>query len=69
VFERFRRGAPAGDDRGKGLGLAICAAVAQLHGGAVSVRNEGGARFELRLPQPPMPGSLQGHDELDGLAA
>lgn len=52
LFERFYE---AGDDRarrGGGLGLAIVASVADLHGGRVDVstRPEGGARFEVRLP-------------------
>jgi two-component system OmpR family sensor kinase len=51
LFERFVRG--AGDRGGSfGLGLAIVAAVAQAHGGTVSVdpSPHGGARFTVRLP-------------------
>jgi two-component system, OmpR family, sensor histidine kinase KdpD len=37
------------------LGLAICAAVAQLHGGSITATSAPGARFELSLPQPAAP--------------
>jgi signal transduction histidine kinase len=45
--------------RGHGLGLTIAQAVAELHGGKITVRNvaEGGACFTLRLP-------LRGHDPI-----
>jgi two-component system, OmpR family, sensor kinase len=55
VFERFIRGrgdrAPSG---GAGLGLAIVRAVADAHGGSVSVHDAegGGARFVVTLPTP-----------------
>jgi two-component system, OmpR family, sensor kinase len=50
VFERFVRG---GRDQGRsfGLGLAIVRAVAEHHGGTVTVDDAGpGARFTVRLP-------------------
>lgn len=56
VFRRFHRaaaGEPGADDGGKGLGLAICAAVARLHGGEIGVHHDGGACFVMTLPQPP----------------
>jgi signal transduction histidine kinase len=46
AFERFWRGAGARGE-GSGLGLAIVRAIAERHGGAVSVD---GARFTLELP-------------------
>ncbi len=53
LFERFVRG--AGDRGGSfGLGLAIVRAVAESHGGSVTLRDpaEGsGARFVVRLPR------------------
>ena len=52
LFKKFFRGWPEPRSRGTGLGLAICAAVAELHGGSISASNCGGARFEMRLPQP-----------------
>lgn len=52
VFRKFYRGeAEAGGD-GIGLGLAICAAVARLHGGAIAAASDRGARFTMTLPQP-----------------
>jgi two-component system OmpR family sensor kinase len=52
LFERFVRG--AGDRGGSfGLGLAIVRAVAETHGGSVTLRSPEsgkGARFEVRLP-------------------
>jgi two-component system OmpR family sensor kinase len=59
LFERFVRG--AGDRGGSfGLGLAIVRAVAETHGGSVSIEPTGerdgapyGARFTVRLPAAP----------------
>jgi two-component system, OmpR family, sensor kinase len=59
LFERFVRG--AGDRGGSfGLGLAIVRAVAETHGGSVSIESTGerdgapyGARFIVRLPTAP----------------
>jgi signal transduction histidine kinase len=49
LFERFARGATPG---GTGLGLAIARAYARAHGGDVVYHpREGGARFELIIPQ------------------
>lgn len=52
IFRKFYRVAEDGDSTGKGLGLAICAAVARLHGGDIRVENDGGARFVMTVPQP-----------------
>lgn len=48
AFERFRS---AEDSDGSGLGLALVAAVARVHGGSASIRNlpEGGAEVTIRL--------------------
>ena len=58
VFEKFHRARGDADAAGKGLGLAICAAVAALHGGTIVVANDGGARFVMTLPQPAAPPAL-----------
>jgi two-component system sensor histidine kinase KdpD len=52
LFEPFVRGPQAQGARGAGLGLAVCRAIAQAHGGALSVRRRsgGGASFTLSLP-------------------
>jgi two-component system sensor histidine kinase PrrB len=51
LFERFVRG-PGAQSPGSGLGLALVAQQAQLHGGEVEVGQSpaGGARFTVRLP-------------------
>jgi two-component system osmolarity sensor histidine kinase EnvZ len=51
VLEPFQRGRASQDHPGAGLGLAIAARVASMHGGALvlSNRDGGGIRAELRL--------------------
>lgn len=53
VFDRFSRGSTASHS-GSGLGLALVAQQAQLHGGTAALENSplGGARLVLRLPGP-----------------
>jgi two-component system sensor histidine kinase BaeS len=55
VFQRFYRADPARTRRGggSGLGLAIARKLVEAHGGTISVSNldEGGAKFEVRIPQ------------------
>jgi two-component system, OmpR family, sensor histidine kinase PrrB len=53
VFERFSRGSTASRS-GSGLGLALVAQQAELHGGTASLETSalGGARLVLRLPAP-----------------
>jgi signal transduction histidine kinase len=53
VFERFTRG--GGEDpggHGAGLGLSLCAAIAQRHGGSISIDEAftAGTRIVVRLP-------------------
>lgn len=56
MLRKFQRGQPEPAGGGFGLGLAICAAVARLHGGSLRAENQArGARFTLALPQPPAP--------------
>lgn len=55
VFRKFHRGQREAAGTGFGLGLAICAAVARLHGGTIDARTDGGAVFTLTLPQPQAP--------------
>lgn len=53
VFHRFSRGSTASHS-GSGLGLALVAQQAQLHGGTAALENSplGGARLVLRIPAP-----------------
>jgi two-component system sensor histidine kinase KdpD len=54
VFEKFFRGSLATADgrRGAGLGLAICQAIVEAHGGRITAQNRprGGAQFTMSLP-------------------
>jgi two-component system sensor histidine kinase KdpD len=52
LFEKFYRGTTEGPIAGVGLGLTICRAIAQAHGGSIRARNrrEGGAIFTVSLP-------------------
>jgi signal transduction histidine kinase len=77
VFERFYRvdGGRSRRHGGVGLGLAIVKAIAEAHGGDVSVRSRPGAgsTFELRLPvarsarDEPVPAAADGLDHRLGL--
>jgi len=53
VFERFARGSTASHS-GSGLGLALVAQQAEIHGGTAALESSalGGARLVLRLPGP-----------------
>ena len=57
IFERFSRTdqSRGRESGGAGLGLALCAAIAQLHHGSISLDDslQGGARFVVRLPVAP----------------
>ncbi len=58
LFEKFRRGREETAVGGVGLGLAICRAIAQAHGGEIHAERiaTGGARFVVTLPlQGPSP--------------
>ena len=52
LFDKFRRGTPEATIVGAGLGLAICRAIVQAHGGTIEARRlpERGTRFEFTLP-------------------
>jgi two-component system sensor histidine kinase KdpD len=52
MFDKFQRGNGEGAVVGVGLGLTICRAIIQAHGGEIEAarREGGGARFEFTLP-------------------
>jgi two-component system sensor histidine kinase KdpD len=56
VFDKFYRGQTA-DSRGVGLGLAICRAIVEAHGGKIWAENRpgGGALFRFTLPAKDVP--------------
>ena len=62
LFEKFTRGAAESSTPGVGLGLAICKAVVDAHGGSITAANAagGGAEFTVRLPRRPPPALVEG---------
>jgi two-component system sensor histidine kinase KdpD len=52
LFDKFQRGRTESQVTGVGLGLSICKAIMQVHGGTITARNrpQGGAQFEFELP-------------------
>ena len=52
IFDKFYTGAMNSDNKGGGLGLAICRGIIHAHGGKIWAQNnpEGGAIFTFTLP-------------------
>jgi two-component system sensor histidine kinase KdpD len=67
IFDMFQRGQGRSACRGSGLGLAVCRAIAQAHGGSLSVRmrGHGGSSFELRLPLQHAPDMLTPAEDVE----
>ena len=53
IFELFERGRKESSTPGVGLGLAICRAIVEAHGGRIrgETKHQGGARFTIELPR------------------
>ena len=53
IFQMFERGRKESATPGVGLGLAICRAIVEAHGGRISgeTRPGGGSRFTIDLPR------------------
>ncbi len=53
VFDKFHRGLPESSPGGAGLGLAICKAIVEAHGGRIWAENipAGGVMFRFTVPQ------------------
>ncbi len=67
IFRKFHRGRHRNDVPGIGLGLSICRAIVELHGGAITAhrRPTAGTEFVVRLPL--LPGAPAAPDDDDGL--
>lgn len=66
IFEKFSRGDKESAIPGVGLGLAICQAIVDVHGGIIYAGNrpEGGASFHIQLPLPTPPDMADMHEAL-----
>lgn len=64
VFEKFYRVVPESPQSGAGLGLALCRAIVEAHGGEIGAadRPGGGAVFFLTLPLEGQPPALDWHE-------
>jgi two-component system, OmpR family, sensor histidine kinase KdpD len=65
VFEKFHRGVPEGAVGGTGLGLTICRAIVEAHGGRIWAENRfvGGAMFCFTLPSGGTPPTVERETE------
>ena len=61
LFEKFYQARSEGAQSGVGLGLAICRAIVEAHGGIINARNkpEGGAVFTFTLPNDQLPPEIE----------
>jgi two-component system sensor histidine kinase KdpD len=66
IFDMFERGRKESSTPGVGLGLAICRAIVEAHGGKIrgETKPQGGARFTIELPRGTPP-SLDGLERLE----
>ena len=69
IFDKFFRGSTITPDgrRGVGLGLAICRAIVEAHGGAITATNrpKGGSEFVISLPCTETPPNIEAEATID----
>jgi len=67
VFEKFHRGEPEGAVGGAGLGLTICRAIVEAHGGRIWAENRfvGGTMFCFTLPLGGTPPTIEGETDAE----
>jgi two-component system sensor histidine kinase KdpD len=65
LFEKFYRGAKEGAQSGVGLGLTICRAIIDAHGGTIHAENRdgGGAVFRFTVPFTGEPPQIASEEE------
>jgi len=72
IFQMFERGRKESATPGVGLGLAICRAIVEAHGGVITgeTRAAGGARFTIELPrgEPPNLDSIEAEQPRGAIA-
>ena len=67
IFDKFTSFAAQQNTYGAGLGLTICRAIIDVHGGTIAARNRevGGARFSFTLPIAANPEPAQGEPDAE----
>jgi len=64
LFDKFYRASPEGAQSGVGLGLTICRAIVEAHGGTIRAENRaaGGAAFRFTLPLDEEPPTVESEE-------